>query len=43
MGKRDKKYDSESEKKISHVNVLWLIYRALSENIEIQKDIINPK
>ena len=27
--------NSNDDKKITHVNVLWLIYRALAENIDI--------
>lgn len=27
--------NSNDDKKVSHVNVLWLIYRALAENIDI--------
>lgn len=26
---------SNDERKVSHINVLWLIYRALAENIDI--------
>ena len=43
MKQSDKKSSGENEKNISHENVLWLIFRALSENVEIKKEIIKPK